>query len=170
MYPTLYHAFHDLLGLDIQVLKLINTFGFFVALAFLGAAKCLASELDRKYQLGLLPATQRRNEPVRPTKPIDLLVSGLLAFVIGYKIGGIAFGELGLQGGSDTQRYLLSTRGHLVAGLITGFAWMVFRYREVKAARALPAIEEPEFYEMTPREHTMGITGAAALGGLVGAK
>jgi phosphatidylglycerol---prolipoprotein diacylglyceryl transferase len=171
MYPTLYHAFHDLFGLDIQVLKLINTFGFFVALAFLGAAKILAAELDRKYQLGLLPATRRRNEPVRQTTPLDLLLSGLIAGVIGYKIGGIAFGELGLQGGSDTQRYLLSTRGHVGAGVVAGLAWLVFRYREMKAARAVPEpIEEPEFYEMTPREHTMGITGAAALGGLLGAK
>jgi prolipoprotein diacylglyceryl transferase len=31
-------------------------------------------------------------------------------------------------------------------------------------------VNEPEFIEMTPREHTMGITGAAALGGLIGAK
>ena len=48
-----------------------------------------------------------------------MLVSGVIAFVIGYKVFGIAFGEQGLQGGADTQRYLLSTRGHFVAGLIT---------------------------------------------------
>jgi prolipoprotein diacylglyceryltransferase len=171
MYPTLYHAFHDLLGLDLQVLKLINTFGFFVALAFLAAAKVLSSELERKYQQGLLSATRKRNEPARPTTPLDLLLSGLIAGVIGYKIGGIAFGELGLQGGSDTQRYLLSTRGHVGAGVIAGLAWLGFRYREMRAARAVPEpLDEPEFYEVTPREHTMGITGAAALGGLLGAK
>jgi phosphatidylglycerol:prolipoprotein diacylglycerol transferase len=171
MYPTLYHAFQDLLGLNLQILKLLNTFGFFVALAFLAAARCLASELDRKYRLGLLPATQRRNEPPRPTSPLDLLLSGFIAFIVGYKIGGIAFGGAGLQGGSDTQRYLLSTDGHAVAGLVTGLGWLAFRYREMRAARSLPApVDEPEFYEVTPREHTMGITGAAALGGLIGAK
>ena len=42
MYPTLYHALHDLLGLDLQSLKLLNTFGFMVALAFLGAALTLS--------------------------------------------------------------------------------------------------------------------------------
>jgi phosphatidylglycerol---prolipoprotein diacylglyceryl transferase len=170
MYPTLYHAALDLLGLDLQILKLINTFGFFVALAFLAAARCLASELERKHEQGLLASTQRRYEPPRPTTPLDLLVSGVLAFLVGYKIFGIAF-EDGLQGGSDTQRYLLSTRGHLLGGILTGVGWMVFRYRELKASRALPApLDEPELIEVTPREHTMGITGAAALGGLLGAK
>ena len=171
MYPTLYHAFHDLLGLDLQVLKLINTFGFFVALAFLGAAYCLSLELDRKYHLGLLPATRRPYDPPRPTSLADVLISGFIAFVVGYKIVGIAIGEPGLQGGADTQRFLLSTRGHLVGGLVTGVAWMAFRFREVRAARDVPApIDEPEFIEVTPREHTMGITGHAALGGLIGAK
>jgi phosphatidylglycerol:prolipoprotein diacylglycerol transferase len=171
MYPTLYHAAHDLLGADLQILKLINTFGFFVALAFLAAARCLASELERKHTLGLLSSTRRRYEPPRPTTPVDLLVSGLLAFVVGYKVLGIAFGGEGLQGGSDTQRYLLSTRGNVVGGIITGLGWMFFRYRELKASRtALEPIDAPEFVEITPREHTMGITGAAALGGLIGAK
>jgi phosphatidylglycerol:prolipoprotein diacylglycerol transferase len=172
MYPTIYHAVHALLGVDIQILKLINTFGFFVAFAFLGAAVCLSSELDRKYREGLLPATRRRYEPPRPTTPVDLLVSGLIAFVIGYKIFGIAFGEQGLQGGADTQRYLLSTRGHFLGGLLTGLGWAGYRYREMRASRDLPldGVDEPEFVDLTPREHTMGITGAAALGGLIGAK
>ena len=40
MYPNLYFAFLDLLGWDLPALKLINSFGFFVALAFLVAHAC----------------------------------------------------------------------------------------------------------------------------------
>ena len=109
MYPTLYHAIHDLLGLDLQSLKLINTFGFMVALAFLAAARTLSLELARRHSLGFIPTTRRRLEPQRPMSPLDLLVSGALAFVIGYKLLGIALGEYSLQGGADTQRYLLSS-------------------------------------------------------------
>lgn len=171
MYPTLYHAVHDLLGVDLQILKLINTFGFFVALAFLAAAKVMASELERKHDQGLLSSTRRPYLPPRPTTPLDLLLSGLIAFVVGYKVLGIAFAGESLQGGSDTQRYLLSTRGNLWAGVLTGLGWMAFRYREIKASRSpLEPEKDPEFIELTPREHTMGITGAAALGGLIGAK
>ena len=85
MYPTIYHALHDLLGLVLPVLKLLNTFGFFVALAFLGAALCLASELERKHRLGLLASTRRPYVPPQPMRVTDLVVSGLIAFVVGYQ-------------------------------------------------------------------------------------
>jgi prolipoprotein diacylglyceryl transferase len=171
MYPTLYHALHELLGLNLQIPKLINTFGFFVALAFLGAARAMASELERKHGLGLLTSSRRPYAPPPATTPVDLLLSGLVAFVVGYKVLGIEFIEPPLQGGSDAQRYLLSPRGHLVSGIVTGVAWMAFRYREIKAARTVPEpVNEPESVEVTPRDHTLGITGAAALGGLIGAK
>ena len=171
MYPTLYHAVLDLLGVELQVLKLINTFGFFVALGFFGAARVLAGELERKHGLGLLSSTRRPYIPPRPTTFVDMLVSGLLAFLVGYKIGGIWLSEQGLQGGSDTQRYLLSTRGHFGAGLLTGLAWMGYRWRESRNEPLAPHPEDaPEFVEVSPSDHTMGITGAAALGGLIGAK
>jgi len=48
MYPTLYHALLDLTGLDWPVLKFLNSFGFFVALAFVGAYLTLVAELRRK--------------------------------------------------------------------------------------------------------------------------
>ena len=38
MYPTLYHALLDLTGLDLPGLKFLNSFGFFVALAFMAAS------------------------------------------------------------------------------------------------------------------------------------
>ena len=45
MYPNLYFAFLDLLGWDLPALKLINIFGFFVALAFVVAHALLRTEL-----------------------------------------------------------------------------------------------------------------------------
>jgi prolipoprotein diacylglyceryltransferase len=171
MYPTLYHAVHDLLGLDLQVLKLINTFGFLVAFAFLGAARCLASELERKHQQGKLKSTRREVPPPRPPSLLDVGISGLMAFAVAYKFFGVAFGDYPLQGGADTQRYLLSTKGHLVAGLVCGVGWMVLKVREWRASVPLQRpSSEPEYVEVTPRDHTLGITGAAALGGLIGAK
>ncbi len=54
MYPTLYHAFLDLFGIDLPGLKFLNSFGFFVAIAFVAAHYTLASELRRKTSQGLL--------------------------------------------------------------------------------------------------------------------
>jgi phosphatidylglycerol---prolipoprotein diacylglyceryl transferase len=171
MYPTLYHAVHDLFGLDLQVLKLINTFGFLVALAFLAAARTLASELERKHQQGKLASTRREVPPPRPPSLLDVGISGLMAFVIAYKFFGVALGDYPLQGGADTQRYLLSSKGHLLAGLVCGVGWMVLKVREWRSSLPLQGrSNEPEYVEVTPRDHTLGITGAAALGGLIGAK
>jgi hypothetical protein len=38
MYPNLYYAVKDLFGLEVPFLKVVNSFGFFVALSFLTAA------------------------------------------------------------------------------------------------------------------------------------
>lgn len=54
MYPNLYFAFKDLFGVELSGLKLVNSFGFFVALAFIGAAVVLTAELRRKSKEGLL--------------------------------------------------------------------------------------------------------------------
>ncbi|HVZ35035.1 MAG TPA: prolipoprotein diacylglyceryl transferase family protein, partial [Polyangiaceae bacterium] len=170
MYPTLYHAVSDLLGIHLQVLKLVNTFGFFVGLAFLGAALTLGSELGRKHELGLMPSSKRVLPPARPPSFIDVLLSAFVAFIFGYKFFGIALGDSSLQGGADTQRYLFSSKGHLGAGLVCGLVWGVLKFREMQTGAVTGTALEPEVVEMTPRDHTMGITGAAALGGFLGAK
>ena len=48
MYPNLYYALKELLGVEWSWLKLFNTFGFCVALDFLAAAWILSIELKRK--------------------------------------------------------------------------------------------------------------------------
>ena len=46
--PPDYRAFLDLFGVDIPTLKFLNSFGFFVAIAFVAAHYTLAAELRRK--------------------------------------------------------------------------------------------------------------------------
>ena len=58
MYPNLYYAFKDLFGVDLKFLHFINSFGFFVAFAFIGAAMVLTHELKRKEGQGLLQAEE----------------------------------------------------------------------------------------------------------------
>ena len=52
--PTIYHLFYDLFGLDWSFLKFLNSFGFFVALAFIAASWTLSRELRRKENEGFL--------------------------------------------------------------------------------------------------------------------
>ena len=48
MYPTLYHVFYDWFGVEWSWAKMLNSFGFFVALAFIAASYTLTLELKRK--------------------------------------------------------------------------------------------------------------------------
>ena len=41
MYPNLYYLVDDLFGIKLNGLKLINSFGFFVAIAFVASDRCI---------------------------------------------------------------------------------------------------------------------------------
>ncbi|MDP4587631.1 MAG: hypothetical protein NWS86_05565, partial [Flavobacteriales bacterium] len=60
MYPNLYFLFEDLFGFSHPFLKLVNSFGFFVALAFIAGSYTLSLELKRKEEEGLMSAEKRR--------------------------------------------------------------------------------------------------------------
>ena len=60
MYPTISHLINDLLGLNIPLP--IQTFGFWVAIAFLSAAMVLVSELKRKESEGLISSSKVKEE------------------------------------------------------------------------------------------------------------
>ncbi len=60
MYPNLYYLIKDLLGIELNALKLVNSFGFFVAMAFVSSGYVLFLELKRKSALG---EVQKRLNP-----------------------------------------------------------------------------------------------------------
>ena len=72
MYPNLYFAFLDLLGWDLPALKLINSFGFFVALAFLVAHALLRKELKRQADLGHFQSQTTTAVVGQAPHPLDL--------------------------------------------------------------------------------------------------
>jgi prolipoprotein diacylglyceryltransferase len=171
MYPTLEHAVHALLGLELQAFKLINMLGLFVTLGFFGGALVLRSELGRKHAEGKLPAAQERWTPPQPPTWLNVGLTVLVAYVLGYKVLGLVFGEYQLQGAAETRRYLLSDQGHGPAGIACAGLWIALKLRERRKLRTAPQPgEHPEFVQVDPREHLLGITGSVALGSLVGAK
>jgi len=85
MYPTIYHALLDLTGLDLPFLRFLNSFGFFVALAFVFASWTLGLELRRKEGLQLLQPVTRKITVGLPATPTELAWNGLLGFLLGWK-------------------------------------------------------------------------------------
>ena len=166
MYPTLYHALLDLFGLDLPFLRFVNSFGLFVALAFVFASWTLSLELRRRERSGLLKGSVRKVVIGAPATAGDLVGNGVLGFLLGFK--GLYLLMHFAEATSDPQGFLLSGTGSLLGGLI-GAALLVFlKWREKKKGHlAAPKVEE---VRMLPSEHANNITMQAALWGIIGAK
>jgi phosphatidylglycerol:prolipoprotein diacylglycerol transferase len=166
MYPTLYHALLDLTGLDWPVLKFLNSFGFFVALAFVGAWWTLVLELKRKEGLGLIQAVTRKVMVGEAAKPGELAMQGLTGFVLGWKGLYVLLHTAAVT--ADPPGFLLSGTGSVPGGLVLGalFAWLHWREKEKHR------LKEPKEETITvhPAQHGGNITLTAALWGFIGAK
>ncbi|MFI5149558.1 MAG: prolipoprotein diacylglyceryl transferase [Bacteroidia bacterium] len=170
MYPTIYDAFKDLLGSHmpswLSWLKILQSFGFFVAISFLLAGYYFAKELRRKEQEGILHSTTRKILKGERASQSELITNGVLGFLVGYKLLGLILG--GAEVGDNPRDFMMSTQGSLLGGIAIGalFTWM--KYREKEKGR----LPEPKLFEVPyhPYEHVSNMTLIAAVAGLLGAK
>ncbi len=165
MYPNLYYIFKDWFGVDWQVLKIFNTFGFFVAIAFIGAAAVLTSELKRKQRLGLFTFTEKKIMIGEPASAVDLFINFLLGFVFGYKIIGVLITSGALN---NPQEYLLSSRGNLLTGVFIGLAALSYKYYEVNKVKL--AKPEERTIRIWPHDRVGDMVVYAFIFGFLGAK
>ena len=136
MYPNLYFAFLDLLGWDVPALKLINSFGFFVALAFVVAHGLLRTELKRMTVLGHFTPSSRTERIGEPPHPLDLGMQALMGFLLGWKVLYLVVNASDLfQGGGLPQAHLFSTEGNVVWGMLGALSLTGWRCWEVQQAR-----------------------------------
>lgn len=169
MYPTLYHALLDLFGWDLPGLKLINSFGFFVALAFAVAAALLRSEINRKQRLGIFQPVKETHTTGLPPNPWDIGLQALLGFLLGWKLlylffqGGTLFAD-----GRPPQAHLFSGEGNVLWGLLMAAVFGGWRYWEVRK-QMLPQ-PRVETLTLPASVHVGGIVTAAVIGGMLGAK
>jgi phosphatidylglycerol---prolipoprotein diacylglyceryl transferase len=166
MYPNLYYAFKDLFGVDWPGLRFLNSFGFFVALAFLAAAWVLTSELKRKQRAGLLQYDEMKHEVGRPASPVELLINFLLGFILGFKILGLFL--LSKTMTSDPQSFIFSTQGHLPAGIILGLIFAGMKWWEKNKQKL--AKPETRTIRIWPHDRVGDLVIYAAVFGFLGAK
>lgn len=166
MYPNLYYVFEDFFGVKIGFLRFINSFGFFVALAFLAAAYLLAKELRRKSELGFFQPTERKIVIGSPATAGELIVNFLLGFLFGFKILALFF--IGSNSVQDPQAYIFSGRGLVWLGLLTGGAFVWMKWRERKKQQ----LEKPKekAVRIWPHDRVGELTVIALVVGLLGAK
>ena len=114
MYPNLYYAFKDMFGVEWNWLRIFNSFGFFVAIAFIAAAVVLTKELKRKEREGLMVHTEETIMVGRPANMWELFINFLLGFLLGYKIIGLFTSDN--EAIKDPQSFIFSSEGNLAGG------------------------------------------------------
>lgn len=165
MYPNLYFAFKDIFGIELSGLKLVNSFGFFVAVAFIICAWVLTLELRRKQQQGLFVHTEETITVGAPASLNELLVNFLLGFVFGYKIIGAFLVPDALN---DPQSFILSAKGHLPVGILVGLIFGGLKWWEKNKQKL--AKPETRTVRIWPQDRVGDIVIYAALFGFLGAK
>lgn len=165
MYPNLYYAFKDLFGIDVEFLKIINSFGFFVALSFLAAAWLLVKELRRREAKGEFTYTEITITVGEPANGVELFINFILGFILGFKILGVMIVKGALD---DPQQFIFSGSGSWAAGLILGafFAGLKW-YEKNKRKQKTP---EQRKVRIWPSDRVGDITIIAAVSGFIGAK
>jgi len=165
MYPNLYYAFKDLFGVEWTGLKIINSFGFFVAISFIAAAAVLTSELRRKTKEGLFTYKEEKVLVGEPASTGDLIVNFILGFLMGFKLIGAFLDRDRLV---DTQTYILSGQGSWTAGIIVGLLFAFLKWQEKNKAK-LPKPEE-RIAKIWPADRVGDMVIYAFIFGFLGAK
>lgn len=127
MYPNLYYVFKDLFGVEWNGLKLINSFGFFVAIAFVVSAWVLTLEIKRKQSAGILTYTEKTIIVGGAASMQELLLNFVLGFIMGFKIVGAFLIPSAL---SDPQSFILSGQGNLPIGILLGVLFAGLKWWE----------------------------------------
>lgn len=166
MYPNLYFFFKAVFGIELQGFKLVNTFGFMVAMAFLSGAWVLTSELKRRQANGWLHFTEREIWVGKGADWGDVLWNGFFGFIVGWKFVGFFLSKA--EAYADPQAFLLSGNGSVSAGMLAAVFFAGWRwYAGNKTKLATP---EKRKIRIWPHDRVGDMIIMAAVFGFGGAK
>ncbi len=164
MYPTISDFLNDIFGVNIKLP--IQTYGFFVAMAYVCGGIFLYLEFKRYSKNGILPPILKAETIGKPAKPLEILLFGVFGFIIGYKIFEMIFHYSEFV--ENPQKFLLSSRGNFLGGILTGIvvAAVTF-YDKHKQKLDKPKLVERQLFA---EELVNNIVFIAAISGILGAK
>lgn len=170
MYPNLRFALYDLLGIDLPFLGLVQTYGFFLALAFGAGAWWLYVDMRRRESAGLLTGFEEEETFGQPLALTSLVNNAVLGFILGFK-GIYALSNPEIFASADAKKYLLSLQhGNWIMGIVLALAFAGYRYYEKQ--QELKKYPQPKTIKriVMPHERIGDIVMLSAVSGVIGAK
>jgi phosphatidylglycerol---prolipoprotein diacylglyceryl transferase len=166
MYPNLYFFIKSVFGVELEGFKLVNSFGFMVAMAFFSAAWALTSELKRRQAAGWLHATEQEIWVGKGAAWSDVIWNAFFGFIVGWKFVG--FFLMKEEAYSDPQAFLLSGAGSVPAGLLGALFFAGWRWYAGNKTK----MDKPEkrMIRIWPHDRVGDMIIMAALFGFGGAK
>ena len=165
MYPNLFYLIKDLFGIELNALKLVNSFGFFVAMAFVASGYVLYLELKRKAALGEFTYSEEKEIIGAPATTGELLSAGFFGFIFGYKLIGAFVVADALN---NTQAFILSLEGSMGAGILVAAIMVYLKWKEKDKVKMTKP--ETRTVQVWPQDRVGDIVLKAALWGFLGAK
>lgn len=164
MYPRISDLINYFLGTAINLP--IQTYGFFMALAFIFGGWVIYSELKRKEKEGILFPHEHLRITGKPASFQLLAITAASSFLIAYKLAGLLLNYSVFAG--NPQKFIFSLQGSWWGGIIVAVVITLWTYFDKEKKKT---VKLEEVHEMVhPRQLTGNIILVAAVAGIIGAK
>jgi prolipoprotein diacylglyceryl transferase len=164
MYPRLSDLINGIFGIELMLP--VQTYGFFVALAFIFGGFIVYVELTRKEKENIVFPAEKIRIKGKPVSARDLIINGLIGFILGYKfVDAIAnYSEFA----ANPQEFVFSATGSWWGGIILAMIIVFLTYYDRKRKSLPNPVKVTEL--IRPRQLTGNIILVAALFGIIGSK